>query len=52
MKQALRWIVALVVLGFLIAQAIGVYLFDSKGTDVAYQTSDGDWADGGVLFKG
>lgn len=52
MKQALRWIVALVVLGFLIAQAIGVYVFNSKGTGVAYQTSDGDWADGDLLFKG
>ena len=30
----------------------GIYVFESKGTDVAYQTSDGTWADNEVLFKG
>jgi hypothetical protein len=52
MKRALKWILSLIVSGVLIFWGFAVYMFESQGTDVAYQTSDGKWADNEVLFKG
>ncbi len=52
MKRALKWILSLIVLGLLIFWGFTMYIFESQGTDVAYQTSDGKWADNEVLFKG
>ncbi len=52
MKRALKWILGLIVLGALIFWGLVIYMFESQGTDVAYQTSDGKWADNEVLFKG
>ena len=52
MKRILKWILGIVVLGLLAFWSFGIYVFQSHGTDVAYQTSDGNWADNEVLFKG
>ena len=52
MKQILKWILGVGFLGLLAVWGFGIYVFESQGTDVAYQTSDGSWADNEVLFKG
>tara|TARA_B100000768_G_C11211800_1_gene346360 strand:- start:668 stop:1126 length:459 start_codon:yes stop_codon:yes gene_type:complete len=52
MIRVLKWISGLVIFGLMSFWVLGVYVFDSQGTDVAYQTSDGFWADNEVLFKG
>ena len=52
MKRVMQWILGIIVLGLLAFWGFGIYVFESKGTDVAYQTSDGTWADNEVLFNG
>lgn len=52
MKRILKWILGIMLLGCLFFWSLGVYVFESQGTDFAYQTSDGNWADNEVLFKG
>lgn len=52
MIKILKWILVLAVIGIVGTWGLGIYLFDSKGTDVAFQSSDGNWADNEVLFKG
>ncbi len=52
MIKILKSILVLAVIGIVGNWGLGIYLFDSKGTDVAFQSSDGNWADNEVLFKG
>ena len=52
MIRALKWILGIVVVGALSFWGFGIYVFESNGTDVAFQSSDGNWADNEVLFKG
>lgn len=52
MTKLFRWVLVLIFLSLLALWGFGVFVFESKGTDVAYQTSDGAWADNEVLFKG
>lgn len=45
MIKILKWILVLAVIGIVGTWGGGgIYLFDSKGTDVAFQSSDGNWA--------
>ena len=52
MIKLIKWIIGIVFVGLIGVWGFGVYLFDSQGTDVAFQSSDGNWADNEVLFKG
>ncbi|HEX5056973.1 MAG TPA: hypothetical protein VFX02_10800 [Gammaproteobacteria bacterium] len=56
MRKLISSIILLVaflsVLGLIVLIAYPFIAFNSKGTDVAFQSSDGNWADSEVLFKG
>jgi hypothetical protein len=52
MKRILKWILGLVIFSLLTLWGLGIYVFESQGTDTAFQASDGNWADNEVLFKG
>ena len=52
MIKALKWLFALLLIGFIAVWAPNMYFIKSKGTNVAFQSSDGDWADSEVLIKG
>lgn len=52
MIKVVKWIVGIGFIGLLSFWGFGIYVFESKGTDVSFQSSDGNWADNEVLFKG
>ena len=52
MVKVLKWLSGVLVLSALIIWGCFIYVFQSGGTSVAFQTSDGEWAESEVLFKG
>lgn len=52
MKRVIKWILGLMVFGFVCLYSLSFYIFGAPETNVTYQTDNGEWADGEVLFKG
>jgi hypothetical protein len=52
MKRVIKWILGLAVFGIVCLYSLSFYIFGAPETNIAYQTDDGEWADGEILFKG
>lgn len=52
MKRVIYVILGLLSIGFIALNALSFYVFGKPETNIRVQSSDGEWADGEVLFKG
>ncbi|ABD81586.1 hypothetical protein [Saccharophagus degradans] len=52
MKRVVYGILGLLSVGFIAFNALSLYVFGKPETNIRVQSSDGEWADGEVLFKG